>query len=213
MAGRTTSGVDVGTGTGSGIDFSLLLKGIIAFIVILAVGFIVTSSLSGNDAEGRDQKVPDKTDIDPASGGVAGAGGVTGVGIVTGDEALEDTSGEIGYTRTDYPIDNIPAIIALNEYDLAPDGDLYHNRYLLDEFKILNLRHEDNKFKFCVKNPTSKTYYQVFSANAGEIGTGGYAMASIEIIVPPGKTTCYEASTKYFEDRGTNIEYIRIDIK
>ena len=106
---KTTSGVDVGTGTGmeSGVNFSLLLKGAIALIVILAVGFIVTSSLSGNDIEGKDQKIPDKTDIDPVSGGVPVAGGVAGAGIVAGEEV----SGEVGYIEKFYPIDSVPPVL------------------------------------------------------------------------------------------------------
>jgi len=75
------------TQQGGAPNYSLIVKGFIGLVVVLAIGFFLANSFSGNDAGESDQKKPEKipeNKINPVSERIAGSG------IVVGGEVLED---------------------------------------------------------------------------------------------------------------------------
>ncbi|MEA2097826.1 MAG: hypothetical protein U9P70_02005 [Patescibacteria group bacterium] len=182
---KTTSGVETGIQS-SGIDFSLLLKGIAVVIVIAVVGMILVSSPSGNDAGKDQERVPD-----PGSSGVPVAGGAAGGGIVT----LKETSREIGYSGIYYPIDNVPNII-------IPRGGTE------DGLRVINLRYENGKIKFCVKDSMEKhtDYHSRLYVNVG-LDTSTVQEFLI-VDMPKGKIMCYETHYDISESLGKHAKSI-----
>lgn len=186
MAGRSTGGIE-GTGVSAGKtqggapNYSLLVKGFIALIIVLAVVIYLASSFSGDNAgEKEEKKIPEEKKIDPASGGVAGAGIVAGEEI--SDDTSEETSGEIGYMGKNYPIGNVPPILVPSKWELENANGM------LDEFQILDFRCENGIFKFCVKD--SKMHRDGFRL---KVVADDASIEHFSISVPKNKKVCYES--------------------
>ena len=185
------------TQQGGAPNYSLIVKGFIGLVVVLAIGFFLANSFSGNDAGESDQKKPEKipeNKIDPVSGGVAG------VGIVTGNEVSDDTSKEVpGKIGESYPVDNIPKV-------LLPRSYMLEEYTYLNGLQVLDLRYEDGKFKFCIKN--SERHQDEITL---KISAGGFGLEHIKVSAPKNKRVCYETSVD-LREHDMNPQEVQIRI-
>lgn len=171
------------TQQGGAPNYSLIVKGFIGLVVVLAIGFFLANSFLGNDAGESDQKIPEKIPekkIDPVSGGIAGSGII--VGEEVSDDVSKKTPEEVGYMGKNYPIDNVPPIL------VPPDYELKNANGMLDGFQILDFRCENGIFKFCVKD--SKMHRDDFRL---KVVADDASIEHFSISTPKNKKVCYES--------------------
>ena len=113
------------------------MKGWMNITMILII--IGTVLLSGCMTQTEQEKTLERNKIDPVSGGVAGSGVIE---KETSDDTFKEVSEEIGYIGIDYLTGDVPTVIVI-------PGSY---REELKDFQILNLKYEDRKIKFCVKD-------------------------------------------------------------
>jgi len=158
----------------------------IAMLLVL-IGVIL---ISGCATQTEQEKTPAEDKIDPVAGGVAEAG------IVIGEEISEEI-GEIGKL---YPVNNIPPI-------LVPSSHFSQPKYsYLKGFQVLDLKYENGKVKFCIKN-SERDQLEVRL----QVSAGGYVLEQIPVSASKNKKECYE-STANLEEYGLDVKDVQIRI-